>query len=143
MEGRKYDGDKLRYDLLDGPAIAWLVASLTYGATKYEAENWRKVPNARGRYSASLMRHFEAWRAGEDYDPESGLHHLSGVLFAAMCLCALHAPRSMKIVEYRTREALARWLRKVEHGQRGGTKRDSKDHPSNVGSGLTSNSSQR
>ena len=83
-------------------------------------ENWRDVEDANKRYYASLLRHLEAWRAGEADDPESGLHHLSGVLFAAMCLAALNAPRDLKTIEAAAREAVRRWkersTERVEQG---------------------------
>lgn len=62
--GRKDDNEKLRYHLLDPIAIAWLVASLTFGAQKYAEENWRSVENWLSRYYDALMRHLEAWRSG-------------------------------------------------------------------------------
>lgn len=78
--GKKFDQDKLMYDLLPARTIMGLVNVLTFGAKKYSPENWRKVPNATRRYYAALMRHLEAWRMGEDNDPESGLPHLSHAL---------------------------------------------------------------
>jgi len=107
--GVKYDDDKLKYHLFDVYALAWGVASLTFGAVKYDEENWRKVDNLNNRYYASLMRHLEAWRSGEEWDPESGLHHLSGVMFAAMCLTASNAPRDLKMIAQKTKEAIDRW----------------------------------
>lgn len=107
--GRKDDSGKLRYDLVDPYALAWLVASLTYGATKYAAENWRLVDDWRNRYYAALIRHIEAWRAGEDDDEESGLPHLANAMFCVMCLTAMSAPRDMKVVVARTKEAIRRW----------------------------------
>jgi len=109
--GVKEVAGKLRYDLLDPFAIAWLVASLTYGAEKYAPENWRKVTTWREDYVASLRRHLDAWVMGEEYDPESGLPHLAGVMFAAMCLTALSAPRKLDTVRALTDEAAKRWKR--------------------------------
>jgi hypothetical protein len=47
---------------------------------------WQKVPNAKERYFAALMRHLTAWWDGERADPESGLHHLA---HAGCCLLFL------------------------------------------------------
>lgn len=110
--GRKDDSGKLRYSLIDPFAIAWLAASLSYGAVKYAPENWRKVDDANNRYYDSLKRHLEAWRTGEHDDPDSGLHHLSGVMFAAMCLTALNAPRDLAEIAKRTVEAIRRELKR-------------------------------
>jgi hypothetical protein len=112
-KGRKFDGGKLRYDLVDPYALAWLVASLSYGVAKYEAWNWNKVEGWRDRYYAALMRHVELWRAGEDDDEESGLPHLAMAMFCVMCLCAMSAPRNMGVVVSRTTEAVQRWQSKA------------------------------
>jgi len=108
-EGRKDDTGKLRYDLVDAYALAWLVASLTYGVAKYAAWNWLHVAEARDKYYAALMRHLEAWRAGQDDDEESGLPHLANAMFCVVCLTALHAPRDLGEVQRRTTEAVRRW----------------------------------
>ncbi len=107
--GRKLDAGKLRYGLIDWSAMAWLAGSLTYGSIKYSPENWRLVPDARTRYYDALMRHMEAFRAGEDYDEESGLPHLANAMFCVMCLTSLFAPRDLKVVMEKTNEAIRRW----------------------------------
>lgn len=90
----KYDGGKLRYDLLPPEPIADIVRVLTYGAQKYDDNSWQTVPNGVARYTAALMRHFEAWRAGESVDRESQLHHLAHAACNAVFLLYLvcHAP---------------------------------------------------
>ena len=94
--GRKYDAGKRRYDLVPPAALAAVADVLTFGASKYDPENWRKVPDARRRYLAAIMRHVEAHRAGEVNDPESGLPHLAHAVTCAMFIMALdaeeHAP---------------------------------------------------
>lgn len=77
-QGRKNDAGKLRYDLI--PAKAWqeVVKAITYGASEYGDNNWKRVPNGRQRFYAADMRHTEKWRIGEEiYDPESKAHHLA------------------------------------------------------------------
>lgn len=81
MEGVKYDSEKPRWDLLPIEPIEQVVGVLTYGAKKYDDENWRKVANQRSRYYAAALRHIVAWWKGEKLDPESGYHHLAH----AMC----------------------------------------------------------
>lgn len=88
-EFMKFDGDKLRYDLIPPEATKALARVLTYGARKYKPDNWRKVDDV-WRYKAALMRHYEAWREGETHDKESGMHHLEHMLCNAAFLVALN-----------------------------------------------------
>ena len=83
-EGRKHDKEKPRWDLLPLATVARVVDVLTFGARKYEDENWKKVPNARKRYFAALMRHLYAHQQGERLDPETGLPHLSHAICCAI-----------------------------------------------------------
>jgi len=62
-------------DLVPVSSINALARVLTYGAQKYDSDNWRRGFNYSVPY-ASLMRHLTAWQDGEDCDPESGLSHL-------------------------------------------------------------------
>lgn len=74
----KLDGDKDDWSLLPLASIRQVVKVLTYGAKKYDRDNWRKVDAQ--RYYAAFMRHFYAWYTGEVRDPESGLPHLAHCL---------------------------------------------------------------
>ena len=74
--GKKFDQDKPDWSLLPLNLLTGIVKVLSFGAKKYNRENWRKVPDAKNRYSAALMRHFSAWQADEKDDPETGLSHL-------------------------------------------------------------------
>jgi hypothetical protein len=87
-EFKKYDQDKLRYDLLPTKPLEEVVGVLTYGASKYDAENWHKCKSQR-RYFAAAMRHAWAWFAGETNDPESGYHHLAHAVCCLLFLIAL------------------------------------------------------
>jgi hypothetical protein len=75
---KKFDGDKLRMDLIPPEAIEELAKVLTMGASKYDDNNWQGVESH--RYDAALMRHYVAWKKGEEVDPESGFSHLSHML---------------------------------------------------------------
>lgn len=78
-QGRKYDGGKLRYDLVPALALEEVVKVITKGAEKYDPENWKRVPEGRRRYYAAAMRHMEAWRKGEEQD-EIGTHHIANAI---------------------------------------------------------------
>ncbi len=84
--GMKFDADKVQYDLIPPQALMALGDVLTYGAQKYAPNNWKNVDNPESRYYNALMRHLEAWRAGEGADPESGFPHLAHVLCNAVFL---------------------------------------------------------
>jgi len=77
-KGKKYDTGKRRMDLIPPSAINALAEVLTYGAEKYEANNWQGV--APERYFAACMRHLWDYWAGSDKDEESGIHHLKHAL---------------------------------------------------------------
>jgi hypothetical protein len=87
--GRKFDQEKLRYDLLPPHELEEIVKVLTHGARKYADNNWQVVDNARKRYEAALFRHFQLWRKGEQIDPDTGddkLFHMAQVAINAIFL---------------------------------------------------------
>lgn len=85
--GRKFDGNKLEYGLIPPLAMQEMVRVLTFGAQKYERDNWKRVPDSKRRYFDALERHIWAWKMGEQLDPESGIHHLA---HAMCCLSFLY-----------------------------------------------------
>ena len=77
-EAKKYDNGKSRFELIDPIANEYLAKVLAFGATKYGVDNWRGgFPYT--RIIASLERHLNAVKRGEDTDPESGLPHIDHV----------------------------------------------------------------
>jgi hypothetical protein len=85
--GLKYDGDKIRWDLVPLGPLEEVAKVYTYGDRKYTvgeergAWNWRKGIGY-AKCFAALMRHLHAWWwKGETLDPESGCHHLASVAF--------------------------------------------------------------
>jgi hypothetical protein len=84
--GRKFDGGKPQYGLTPPKALKAIVEILTFGAEKYEPNNWKRVPDAQRRYFDALQRHLWAWKDGEQNDPESGKNHLA---HAGCCLMFL------------------------------------------------------
>lgn len=79
QEGKKYDTEKLRTDLIPIAVTNGLAQVLTHGAKKYGDRNWESGIDFNRIYGAAF-RHLFAWWDGEDIDPESGLNHLKHAL---------------------------------------------------------------
>jgi hypothetical protein len=84
--GRKFDGNKLQYGLLPPLALKATVEILTFGAEKYEPDNWKHVPDSKRRYFDAMQRHLWAWKEGEQDDPETGKNHLAHAMCCLMFL---------------------------------------------------------
>ena len=98
----KADAGKVDHSLLElgfPNALAFVEATLMYGAEKYEAHSWRRVPDAFNRYDKAARRHRrERDRAMAIYlsgyqdpkhafvvkDEESNLPHIAHELFNLM-----------------------------------------------------------
>jgi hypothetical protein len=74
LGGKKFDHGKPRWSLLPWNAVKVIVDVLTFGAAKYDDDNWQKVDPK--KYKDALLRHITAYLGGEKVDPESGIHHL-------------------------------------------------------------------
>jgi hypothetical protein len=85
--GRKFDYDKTLYSLMPPHFMKEFADVLTLGAKKYSRENWKKVPNAKVRYTDALLRHIYAYLQGEIKDEETSLHHLA---HATCCISFLY-----------------------------------------------------
>lgn len=92
-QSAKFDGEKLRYELVPVEVEEELAKVLTYGAKKYSANSWQNVEPFNDRYYAALRRHLAAWRMGEKVDPESGMNHLSH----ALCCVAFLLSRELEV----------------------------------------------
>lgn len=81
----KYDEGKSRVDLIDPDILVDLGNVLSFGAKKYNDNNWMKgLPYS--KIYASLLRHLLAWFSGIDRDSESGLPHLAHAMACLMML---------------------------------------------------------
>lgn len=90
----KFDGGKPRMNLLPADALLAVAEVLTFGAQKYEADSWKQVEGGRERYEAALLRHWAAFKSGEDYDSETGLSHWAHIACNALFLVHLHSKGS-------------------------------------------------
>ena len=86
-EARHFDDGKPDLTLLDRGFLESVSAALGYGAAKYGVDNWRKGSSYR-RYTASALRHIEAFLDREDLDHESGEHHLAHAVCNLMFVMA-------------------------------------------------------
>lgn len=76
-EGRKFDSSKPKMYLLPPKALIEVSKVLTFGAEKYDEENWRHLDNLQNRYTGGALRHLFAHMDGELNDPETNYSHLA------------------------------------------------------------------
>ncbi len=86
MDGVKHDQEKLKWHLVVWDFIEAGVRVLMFGAKKYSADNWKRVPNRRQRYQDATTRHWVAYLKGEKTDGETGESHLASLFCNAMFL---------------------------------------------------------
>ena len=80
----RFNKGKNRLELIDAWVMERVGEVLTFGAEKYDPQNWRKGLSMIETLG-SLKRHLSAFEKGsQDYDNETGLHHLSHVIVNAM-----------------------------------------------------------
>jgi hypothetical protein len=86
MSGVKYDNNKPEYGLIPPYALEEVAKVLTFGAQKYDRDNWKKLDNLERRYFDAAQRHMWAIKRGEKNDPESSLHHAAHAIACMMFL---------------------------------------------------------
>lgn len=83
-KAEKFDGEKkCRPELIPPEMLTALGTILAFGAEKYAPGNWSKGMQWSRMYGG-LLRHLNAWAAGDESDPESGQPHL----WHAACMLA-------------------------------------------------------
>jgi len=88
----KFDGGKVRMDLLPVYPLKKVAEILTMGSQKYGDNNWRTgEPVKLSRHYAGVQRHLNAFWSGEDIDPESGQTHLAHAICGLLFMLELHA----------------------------------------------------
>ena len=112
MTGIKYDSEKPKMNLLPPKAIVEVAKVLTFGAEKYDAENWRKLDDLQNRYTAGALRHIFAHMDGEKLDPETGLSHI------AHALCCLLFKLEIELEDGESKEEELRETDTTEHTAR-------------------------
>jgi len=88
MKGVRYNQGKLLFNLIEPEFEKQLAEVMTFGAKKYDINNWKKIPKHKGIDDCknSLMRHFNAYRRGEFIDEDSGKPHLACLAVNSMFL---------------------------------------------------------
>ena len=84
-KGLRFNTGKSRVDLAPSDAMLHVGEVLANGAEKYGDRNWESGM-AYSKVVASLERHLAKWKAGEDLDDESGMHHIDHVMCNALFL---------------------------------------------------------
>lgn len=85
--GLRYNKGKPRMELIEAGFMEEVAKILTFGAEKYEIDNWKKFDNQkRFQTIGSLMRHLEGYRKGNKIDDESNCSHLCHIVANAMFL---------------------------------------------------------
>ena len=90
--GFKADTGKNRLSLVLGTmarAIEQVGKVATFGAKKYDADNWLLVEDASRRYTDAMHRHYLAHAMGKTHDEESGLPHLAHMAWCALAILDL------------------------------------------------------
>ena len=82
--GKKFDSEKPKMYLLPPKATVEVAKVLTFGAAKYDEDNWRHLEDAQNRYSGGALRHIFSHLDGELQDPETNLSHLAHAICCLM-----------------------------------------------------------
>lgn len=67
-------------------SVLALGAAMEDGARKYGVFNWRGTGVTASVFFNAMERHLLAWRNGEDFAPDSGIHHLAHLMASAAIL---------------------------------------------------------
>jgi len=94
--GIKYDSTKPDYSLVPPNALDDVVKVLTYGAQKYDRNNWKFLENLDNHYFAAAQRHLWALQRGETTDEETGIHHAAHAICCMMFLLEFYYLQTAK-----------------------------------------------
>ena len=83
--GVKYDSQKPRTDLLPPRTLLEVAKVLSFGAKKYDPNNWKNVEDLQARYTAAALRHIMDHMVDPDaVDNESGIDTLAHAICCLM-----------------------------------------------------------
>lgn len=93
----KHDNGKPMVSLVEPSFILGIAEVLTYGAKKYEIDNWKNATDSDiRRIKDSLLRHTFAYLSGNLLDDETGLSHAYHMACNTMFLNYLLEQRPLK-----------------------------------------------
>lgn len=93
-------------------AIFALGAAMQDGANKYGAFNYRDTQVTASVFFNAMMRHMLDWYEGENYAPDSKVHHLGHL--AACCAIVLDGISNGNFIDDRPQKRIEGASRKVE-----------------------------
>ena len=91
----RYNEGKPDWTLIDFKSLRPLVDVMTYGAKKYDVDNWKLPCENPRQHLQSAMRHMLELVDGNEIDDESGCLH-SGHVIANMMMYNYHKHRNIK-----------------------------------------------
>ena len=97
-EGIKYDKDKPDYSLIPPFALDDVVKVLTFGAKKYDRNNWKLLENLDDRYFAAAQRHIWQLKKGQLFDEETGVHHAAHAIACLMFILEFYYLQQSKTI---------------------------------------------
>lgn len=128
----KADSCKAPLGLIPRSALIEEAHVLAYGAEKYDLHNWRKGMEWT-RLIDAILRHVTSFADGEDFDQESGLHHLAHA--RASCGFLLEYMESHPELDNRHRHVgkkPSKFEKKVEKVKKAMQRRDKTPSPGEV-----------
>lgn len=122
----RFDEGKVRHDLIPAWALEKIAEVYTYGAQKYDDNNWLKGMKW-SKVQGPLERHYNKWKRGRIQDEESNCYHLAMVAWNAIALMVYQknklgtddrCPITLDMMDDEDRqEMIEMWLHCVQNGK--------------------------
>lgn len=122
----RFDEGKVRHDLIPAWALEKIAEVYTYGAQKYDDNNWLKGMKW-SKVQGPLERHYNKWKRGRIQDEESNCYHLAMVAWNAIALMVYQknklgtddrCPITLDMMDDDDRqEMIEMWLHCVQNGK--------------------------
>lgn len=77
---------KVPFSTIPGPVLGEIGLALFEGARKYGKHNYRAIGVRYSVYYDAALRHLIAWWEGQDFDPDSGLSHITKAIAGLVVL---------------------------------------------------------